>query len=40
MDQADLVFVYDYCYYIWWLGSVHSLGGQVEAEAGEYLVKV
>ncbi|KAK9805837.1 hypothetical protein WJX73_006156 [Symbiochloris irregularis] len=26
MEQADLIYVNDYCYYIWWLAAVHSHG--------------
>ena len=50
MDEAHLVYVYDHCYYIWWLATQHSLRGDANIPAddpmrlapmpGEYLLKV
>lgn len=37
---ADMVLVYDYCYYTWWLGHVQSTGGQSRDSPGSSLVKV
>ena len=25
LDEADIVYVHHYCYYIWWLAHVHTL---------------
>ena len=35
-----MIFVYDYCYYIWWLAHVHSLGRDRRDTPGDYLIKV
>ena len=46
MQTADLIYVYDYCYYIWWLATVHSRGdvgeriGDEEDTPGDYLMEV
>lgn len=40
MDDAELIYIDDYCYYTWWLASIHSLGPDTRAEAGKYLLKV
>lgn len=41
MAKANIIYVYDYCYYIWWLATVHSaLGVEVFETPGDYLVKV
>ena len=41
LDAADIVFVYDYCYYIWWLAFVHSNGRVTREEAtpGDMLLR-
>ena len=41
LDAADTVFVYDYCYYIWWLAFVHSTGRVTREEAtpGDMLLR-
>ncbi|KAK9805794.1 hypothetical protein WJX73_000215 [Symbiochloris irregularis] len=49
MEEAHLVYVYDYCYYIWWVARRHSLQGdysipenhpvRTEPQPGEYLLK-
>ena len=38
LEQADIVFVDSYCYYIWWLGWSHSRGRTQEGSPGEYLM--
>ena len=38
LEQADIVFVDSYCYYIWWLGWSHSRGRTHEGSPGEYLM--
>ena len=30
LDEADIIFVYDYCHYIHWLGFVHSMSPEEE----------
>jgi hypothetical protein len=41
ISKANVVFVYDYCYYIWWLAHIHSaLGGKVAVTPGDHLIKV
>ena len=41
IDAADIVYVYDYCYYTWWLGFVHSNGRvqRDDATPGDHLLK-
>lgn len=39
LESASVIFVYDYCYYIWWLAHVHSLGRERRDTPGDYLVK-
>ena len=40
IEQAQAVYVYDYCYYIWWLATLHSRGGaSMTTSPGDYLVK-
>ena len=41
IDAADIVYVYDYCYYTWWLAFVHSNGRvqREDATPGDYLLK-
>lgn len=41
LDAADIVYVYDYCYYTWWLSFVHSNGRvqREDATPGDYLLK-
>jgi len=41
MDAADYVYVYDYCYYTWWLGFVHSNGRVLRDDItpGDHLLK-
>lgn len=41
LDAADIVYVYDYCYYTWWLSFVHS-NGRVQRDdpsPGDHLLK-
>ena len=38
--DADVVFVYDYCYVAWWLAHIHSTGGAVRDSPGTHLIKV
>ncbi len=41
ISKANVVYVYDYCYYIWWLAHIHSaLGEKVVDTPGDYLIKV
>ena len=41
ISKANVIFVYDYCYYIWWLAHIHSaLGKKVDDTPGDYLIKV
>lgn len=41
ISRANVVFVYDYCYYVWWLAHIHSaLGEKVADTPGDYLIKV
>ena len=42
ISKANVVFVYDYCYYVWWRAHIHSaLGKKVEGETpGDHLIKV
>ena len=42
ISKANVVYVYDYCYYIWWLAHIHSaVGKKVEGETpGDHLIKV
>jgi hypothetical protein len=41
ITKATAVFVYDYCYYIWWLAHIHSaLGKKVVDTPGDYLIEV
>ena len=41
ISKANVIFVYDYCYYIWWLAHIHSaLGKKVHDTPGDYLIKV
>jgi len=28
ISKANVVFLYDYCYYIWWLAHIHSALGE------------
>ena len=37
LEAADIVYVYDYCYYIAWLGDVHSYGREHEDGPGDHL---
>ena len=41
LDAADIVYVYDYCYYTWWLSFVHSNGRvqREDATPGDHLLK-
>ena len=41
IDAADIVYVYDYCYYTWWLAFVHSNGRvqREDATPGDHLLK-
>jgi hypothetical protein len=41
IEAADIVYVYDYCYYIWWLAFVHSNGRVTREEAtpGDMLLR-
>ena len=41
IDAADMVYVYDYCYYTWWLAFVHSNGRvqREDATPGDHLLK-
>lgn len=41
IDAADVVYVFDYCYYTWWLAFVHSNGRVTREEAtpGDHLLK-
>lgn len=41
IDAADIVYVYDYCYYTWWLAFVHSNGRvqRDDATPGDHLLK-
>lgn len=39
IESADLIFVYDYCYYTWWLAHVHSLGRENRDTPGDYLIQ-
>ena len=41
IDAADTVYVYDYCYYTWWLAFVHSNGRvqRNDATPGDHLLK-
>ena len=34
VDEADIVVVDDYCYYVWWLGHVHTTNNHDDHEAG------
>ena len=38
INEADIVFVDSYCYYIWWLGWVHTKGREHQDTPGDYLV--
>ena len=38
LDAADVVFVYDYCYYITWLGFVHEKGRDIQETPGDDLL--
>lgn len=38
IDEADVVFVNTYCYYIWWLGWVHTKGREPDQTPGDYLI--
>ena len=40
IEQAQAVYVYDYCYYIWWLATLHSRGGDMKGSPGDYLIRV
>ena len=41
ISEANVVYVYDYCYYIWWLAHIHSaLGKKVQDTPGDHLIKV
>ena len=40
IEQAQAVYVYDYCYYIWWLATLHSRGGDMKESPGDYLIRV
>lgn len=40
IDTASVIYVYDYCYYVWWLAHVHSLGRDRRDTPGDYLIKV
>ena len=40
MESADLVYVYDYCYYTWWLAHAHSMGRELNETPGDHLIKV
>ena len=35
INEADVVFVNSYCYYIWWLGWVHTKGREHKETPGE-----
>ena len=40
-EAADIVYVFDYCYYTWWLAHVHTKGREAaEHEPGDVLVKL
>ena len=34
IEDADIVYVDDYCYYIWWLGDIHYRGRKVTDTPG------
>ena len=34
VDEADVVVVDDYCYYVWWLGHVHTTNNHDDHDAG------
>ncbi|BDA44690.1 hypothetical protein COCOBI_06-1680 [Coccomyxa sp. Obi] len=41
MDKADIIYVYDHCYYMLWLAQVHTRGRKMpkeESEAGNWLI--
>lgn len=38
--EADRVYVFDYCYYAWWLAHVRTTGGDFQDSPGVHLVKV
>ena len=41
LEKATAIYVYDYCYYIWWVASTHSLGWKEKGPTpGDYLMKV
>ena len=40
IESADLVYVYDYCYYTWWLAHAHSMGRDKRDTPGDHLIKV
>ena len=40
IEKAQAVYVYDYCYYIWWLATLHSRGGEMTTSPGDHLIQV
>ena len=40
IDTASVVYVYDYCYYVWWLAHVHSRGREHMRTPGDFMMKV
>lgn len=41
IELAQAVYVYDYCYYIWWVATLHSRGGEsMTTSPGDHLLKV
>ena len=41
IEQAQAVYVYDYCYYIWWVATLHSRGAaSMTNSPGDYLIRV